>query len=108
MTEEKRFDIGQFGEEVHRVMVVAAHPDDLETGCGGTVGLLVRQGVEAVLVLGTAGDIGTHDPAMTREELAAIRRKETMAAAKALGLKDVLSWGVTMESWWPIWPCGPK
>ena len=93
MTEEKRFDVGQFGEEVHRVMVVAAHPDDLETGCGGTVALMVRRGVEAVLLLGTAGDIGTHDPAMTREELAATRRKETMAAAKALGLKDVIFLG---------------
>ena len=90
---EKRFDIGQFGEEVRRVMVVAAHPDDLETACGGTIGLLVQAGVEVTLVLGTDGDIGTHDPAMTREGLAAIRREETVAAAQVLGLKDVVFLG---------------
>jgi LmbE family N-acetylglucosaminyl deacetylase len=90
---EKRFDIGQFGEEVRRLMVVAAHPDDLETACGGTIGLLVRQGIEITLVLGTDGDIGTHDPALTREKLAAIRREETLAAAKVLGLKDVVFLG---------------
>jgi LmbE family N-acetylglucosaminyl deacetylase len=90
---EKRFDIGQFGEEVRRLMVVAAHPDDLETAGGGTIGLLVRTGVEVTLVLGTAGDIGTHDPAMTREKLAAIRREETLAAAEVLGLKDVVFLG---------------
>jgi LmbE family N-acetylglucosaminyl deacetylase len=90
---EKRFDTGQFGDDMRRLMVVAAHPDDLETACGGTIALLVRQGVEVVLVLGTDGDIGTHDPAMTREKLAAIRRQETLAAADVLGLKDVVFLG---------------
>ena len=90
---EKRFDIGQFGEEVRRLMVVAAHPDDLETACGGTIGLLVRHGIEVTLVLGTHGDIGTHDPVMRREKLAAIRREETLAAAQVLGLKDVVFLG---------------
>ena len=43
MTDEKRFDVGQFGNEIKRLMVVAAHPDDLETACGGTVALLIKQ-----------------------------------------------------------------
>ncbi len=88
-----RFDVGQFGEEVRRLMVVAAHPDDLETACGGTIGLLVQAGVEVTLVLGTDGDIGTHDPAMTREKLASIRREETLAAGHVLGLKGVVFLG---------------
>jgi LmbE family N-acetylglucosaminyl deacetylase len=96
MSEEKqarRFDIGQFGENVRRVMVVTAHPDDLETACGGTVALLTGQAIETVLLVCTCGDIGTHDPGMTRERLAAARREETMAAAQVLGLKDVVFLG---------------
>ena len=75
------------------MMVVAAHPDDLETACGGTMALLIASGIEVTLVLGTDGDIGTHDPAMTRERLAATRREETLAAAQVLGLKDVVFLG---------------
>ncbi len=87
---EKRFDIGQFGEDVKRVVVVTAHADDLETGCGGTVALLVRQGIEVALVLCTSGDIGTHDTCYTRVTLAAARQKEQLDAAKVLGLKEVV------------------
>jgi LmbE family N-acetylglucosaminyl deacetylase len=89
MAEERRFDVGQFGEDLKRVIVVAAHPDDLETACGGTVALLIAGGVEVVLMLATAGDIGTHDLALTRETLAATRRHETAAGARVLGLKDL-------------------
>jgi LmbE family N-acetylglucosaminyl deacetylase len=74
-------------------MVVAAHPDDLETTCGGTLALLIAQGTEAALLLGTDGDIGTHDLSFTRETLAATRRQETLAAAKLLGLQDVIFLG---------------
>jgi len=93
MTEERSFDISQFGGEVHRLMVVAAHPDDLETTCGGTLALLIRTGVEVALLLATDGDIGTHDPAFTRETLAATRRQETLAGAQALGIRDVFFLG---------------
>jgi LmbE family N-acetylglucosaminyl deacetylase len=92
-SDERRFDVGLFGEEVKRVMVVAAHPDDLETACGGTVAQLIQHKIEVVLVLGTDGDIGTHDPTMTREKLAAIRHEETLAAGRVLGLKDVVFLG---------------
>lgn len=92
MSEDKRFDVSQFGD-VKRVLVVAAHPDDLETACGGTVALLVERGVEVALLLCTDGDIGTHDPTFTRERLAATRREEALAGARVLGLSDVFFLG---------------
>ena len=95
MTDELHFDVTQFGaeDEVKRILVVAAHPDDLETACGGTIKLLVKRGVEVSLLLTTDGDIGTHDPAYTRETLAAARREETLDGARVLGLKDVVFLG---------------
>ena len=93
MSDEKRFDVSQFGDEIKRILVVAAHPDDLETTSGGTLALLIGRGVEVALLLGTDGDIGTHDLSFTRETLAAVRRQETLAGAAALGIKDVFFLG---------------
>ena len=93
MSDEKRFDVSQFGDEIKRILVVAAHPDDLETTSGGTLALLIARGIEVALLLGTDGDIGTHDPSFTRETLAAVRREETLAGAAALGIKDVFFLG---------------
>src|SRR5512138_1597535 len=95
---EPRFDISQFGTmgpegDIRRLLVVAAHPDDLETSCGGTLALLVDVGVEVALLLCTDGDIGTHDLSYTRESLATTRREETLAGARELGLKDVFFLG---------------
>ena len=69
---EPRFGIAQFGKigpegDIRRLLVVAAHPDDLETTCGGTLALLADAAVEIALLLCTDGDIGTHDLAYTRE-----------------------------------------
>jgi len=91
--DEPRFDISQFGPDIHRILVVAAHPDDLETTCGGTLALLIDTGVEVALLLATDGDIGTHDVSYTRESLATVRREETLAGAHALGLKEVFFLG---------------
>ena len=93
MSDEKRFDVSQFGDEVRRILVVAAHPDDLETTSGGTLALLIERGIEVALLLGTDGDIGTHDVSFTRETLAAVRRQETLAGAAALGIEDVFFLG---------------
>ncbi len=93
MTDDKRFDVSQFGDAVKRVLVVAAHPDDLETTSGGTLALLIARGVEVALLLGTDGDIGTHDVSFTRETLAAVRREETLAGAAVLGIQDVFFLG---------------
>jgi LmbE family N-acetylglucosaminyl deacetylase len=93
MSNEQQFDVSQFGDEIKRILVVAAHPDDLETTSGGTLALLIARGVEVALLLGTDGDIGTHDLSFTRETLAVVRRRETLAGAAALGIKEVFSLG---------------
>ena len=93
MSDEHQFDITQFGDKIKRILVVAAHPDDLETTSGGTLALLIACGVEVALLLGTDGDIGTHDLGYTRESLAAVRREETLAGAAALGIQNVFFLG---------------
>ena len=74
-----------------RAMVVVAHPDDAEWGCSGTVALWCREGVEVVYVICTDGSKGASDPDITSEGLAKMRREEQLAAAKVLGVKEVVS-----------------
>lgn len=90
---DRRFDVSQFGDAVRRILVVAAHPDDLETTCGGTLALLLERGVAVALLLCTDGNIGTHDPAHTRVSLAEVRRAETLHGAHALGFTEVFFLG---------------
>src|SRR5262245_61347107 len=80
-------------EKVERIIVVAAHPDDLETMCGGTLSLLIQRGVKVFSVNCTLGDIGSHDPRFVRASLAATRMVETEAAAKVLGLEQTFNLG---------------
>lgn len=75
---------------VERVLVIAPHPDDAEFGAGGTIIKWAAAGKEIYLVICTNGDKGSPDPEMTSEKLAKIRRKEQEAAAKILGIKEVI------------------
>ena len=80
-------------EPYRRGMVVVAHADDAEWGCAGTVAKWCREGLEVVYVICTDGSKGSSDPDMTPARLAEIRRTEQLAAAKVLGLKDVVFLG---------------
>lgn len=80
-------------EELKKVMVVLAHPDDPEFMCGGTVARWAAEGKEIVYVLATRGDKGSDDPAMTPERLAQMREQEQRAAAAVLGVRDVIFMG---------------
>lgn len=73
-----------------RVAVFTPHPDDAEIGTGGTIAKWIKAGAEVTIVCCTNGDKGSGDPKMTSAKLAAIRRKEQMAAAKVLGVKKVV------------------
>jgi LmbE family N-acetylglucosaminyl deacetylase len=72
------------------LMVVSPHPDDCEFGIAGTAAHLIKEGKDVVYVICTNGDKGTEDRTLTPEKLAAIREKEELAAAKIIGVKEVV------------------
>jgi LmbE family N-acetylglucosaminyl deacetylase len=75
--------------QIRRCLVVAAHPDDIDYGNGGTVAMLVADGWHVAYCLVTDGDAGGFDPLVPRTEIPAIRRAEQTAAAKALGVTEL-------------------
>ncbi len=76
-----------------RVLCVSAHPDDIEFGCAGSVAVWVGEGAEVTYVLVTDGSTGTTDNELVGERIADIRREESIAAAKAVGVEDVIFLG---------------
>jgi len=72
-----------------RVLVVAAHPDDIEFGAAGTVARWVAEGAEVRYLLVTRGDKGSDDPAADPREIAVTREREQRAAAAEIGVHQV-------------------
>ena len=62
---------------------MAAHPDDLDFGCSGTVAGWTKAGAEVTYVVITRGDQGGFDDT-PREQMPAIREREQRDAAAAL------------------------
>jgi LmbE family N-acetylglucosaminyl deacetylase len=78
---------------VERALVVVAHPDDADFGAAGTVAAWTEAGIEVTYCLCTDGDAGGFDPDVPRGEIAGIRQAEQWAAAKELGVEDVVFLG---------------
>jgi LmbE family N-acetylglucosaminyl deacetylase len=76
-----------------RALVVAAHPDDIEFVVAGSVAKWVRSGAKVRYVVATSGDAGTHRFDITREELGRIREAEQRAAARVVGVDEVVFLG---------------
>lgn len=72
------------------VLVIVAHPDDIEFGCAGTVARWVKEGALVCYVLVTSGDVGIAKPDITRAEAASVREAEQIAAAAVVGVHDVV------------------
>jgi LmbE family N-acetylglucosaminyl deacetylase len=81
--------VGPGVEDIDRLLVVTAHPDDVDFGTAGSVAVWTDAGVEVAYCIVTDGDAGGSDLSMSRKEMAAIRREEQNAAAKAVGVTDV-------------------
>lgn len=79
---------------VHRALVIMAHPDDPDFTCSGTAIQMARQGIEVTYMILTNGDKGNHNPEITRNQLIALRKIEQRAAAELSGVKQVLFMGV--------------
>lgn len=70
------------------VLVIAPHPDDETIGCGGVMASLCAQGRKVNVIIVTDGSSSTKSSVITPEELAAIRRQESLNALKVLGLSQ--------------------
>src|SRR5262249_11041684 len=75
--------------EIERILVIAAHPDDLDFGSAGTIARWTDAGIEVGYCIVTDGDAGGHDESGARAEVAPLRRAEQAAAAKQVGVEDV-------------------
>lgn len=76
-------------QEVERVLVVVAHPDDCDFGCAATTAKWTGDGVEVSYCIVTDGDAGGSDRTVARADVARLRREEQAAAAAAVGVTDI-------------------
>ncbi len=72
-----------------KILCVAAHPDDLDFGCAGSVASWVAEGHEVVYCIVTDGQAGGFDNSISRDEMAEIRRREQTEAAKVVGVTEL-------------------
>lgn len=89
---------------VERVLVVVAHPDDIDFGAAGTIATFTEAGLHVTYCIITDGDAGGFDPAVPRSAIGGIRQAEQRVAAMAVGVEEVVFLGypdgalqVTME-----------
>jgi LmbE family N-acetylglucosaminyl deacetylase len=72
-----------------RVLVVAAHPDDIEFGAGATVARWTAEGAAVRYLIATRGEKGSDDPDADIAAVAARREAEQRAAATEIGVEGV-------------------
>ncbi len=80
---------GDGSDGVVRVLVVTAHPDDVDFGMAGTVATWTAAGVDVTYCVCTDGDAGGFDRSVSRPAMAQVRRDEQRAAAKVVGVEHV-------------------
>lgn len=72
------------------VLVFAAHPDDAELGCSGTIAALVAQGKKVGVVDFTQGEMGTRGtPEIRLQESAKAAKILQLSARENVAFKDV-------------------
>ena len=76
-----------------KVLTVFAHPDDMDFSSAGTLAKWAKKGSEITCLVCTDGGKGSDDPKMTQQKLARTRKQEQLAAAKVLGVKEVIFLG---------------
>ncbi len=76
-------------ENVEKILVVAAHPDDVDFGVAGSVAVWVKAGIDVAYCIVTDGDAGGSDRSISRPDMAVLRREEQRAAAAEVGVHDV-------------------
>jgi LmbE family N-acetylglucosaminyl deacetylase len=72
-----------------KIVCVGGHPDDPETGCGGTLARMTEEGHEVTVIYLTGGEAGI--AGVSHNEAASIRTKEAKAACKILNATPVFA-----------------
>ena len=77
-------------EAFSRYLFIGPHPDDIEIGCGATAAKLAASGKHVTFLILTDGRYGDGlSGGVKGDDLAMLRKQETIAAAEHLGVKDV-------------------
>jgi LmbE family N-acetylglucosaminyl deacetylase len=74
---------------VERILVVMAHPDDVDFSFAGSVAVWTGAGIDVTYCIVTDGDAGGSETGIPREEMAELRRREQCDAAAVVGVDDV-------------------
>ena len=72
-----------------KIVVAGAHPDDPESGCGGTIALYSNLGHEVAVLYLTRGEAGI--PGKSAQEAAAIRTAECQKACSFLKTRPIFA-----------------
>ncbi|HEY2722301.1 MAG TPA: PIG-L deacetylase family protein [Chitinophagaceae bacterium] len=72
-----------------KIVCVGGHPDDPESGCGGTLARFAALGHDVVIIYLTRGEAGIEGK--SHDEAAATRSNEAIAACKILNVKPVFA-----------------
>lgn len=72
------------------ILVIAAHPDDIDFGCAGSVATWTAAGARVTYCLVTSGDAGGSDRSSTLEQRRTLREAEQTAAAKQVGVSELI------------------
>lgn len=81
--------IGQAAVRPLKIVCVGGHPDDPESGCGGTLARYAELGHQVTIIYLTRGEAGI--PGESHEQAAAIRTAESQAACKILGARPLFA-----------------
>jgi len=76
-------------DEIKRILVVMAHPDDCDFGAGGTIAQWTAKGISVSYCIITNGDQGGEESDVPLEEMAKVRQREQRDAGAALGVSDI-------------------
>jgi LmbE family N-acetylglucosaminyl deacetylase len=74
---------------VERILMVMAHPDDVDFAAAGSVAVWTNLGIDVAYCIVTDGDAGGSDRDMSRTDVAALRRAEQTAAAAEVGVHEL-------------------
>ena len=79
-----------------KIVCLGGHPDDPESGCGGTLAKLRKAGHDVTIIYLTTGEAGI--PGTSHDKAASIRKAEAIAACKILDAKYIFAGQIDGDS----------